>query len=315
MKWIENLWLRSTWKFRRMFRLKNQTIAPIQWGEPLLQSFPDRRLNGLLDEKGEQKLQAIVKECRVISMLTKHFPSKISTKDWQTLLECQNRKQRLQHLKFLRSCEREHEKDMEKKRMKARMRPQEIPGEMPPIPLYYPATKLAKDQRSVAWQRVARAHRLDEPTLVIDCRFLPFLSPRGAELTAMQLKYLISENRDSRAPWQLFFANFDISMDRLRRLKEKHLSVVDSSSTCSPILSSQSFTELFARERIVYLSPDAEEEIEDMHEHDVYILGGIVDRVVEKGVPRNASQQTATAENVICKRLPLDKYVKNVVFF
>ncbi|KAK6048108.1 tRNA (guanine-N(1)-)-methyltransferase, partial [Cooperia oncophora] len=167
----------------------------------------------------------------------------------------------------------------------------------------------AKDQRSIAWQRVARAHRCGEPCLVIDCRFLPFLSPRGAELTAVQLKYLISENRDSRTPWQLYFTNFDCSSERIRRMKDRHLSVIDSPATCSPIVSPQSFTDLFARERIVYLSPDAEEEIEDVYENDVYILGGIVDRVPEKGIPRRASLETATAEQVRCKKLPLDKYV------
>ncbi|KAK6044556.1 tRNA (guanine-N(1)-)-methyltransferase [Cooperia oncophora] len=319
MKWLENLWLRSAWKIRRIFRLDGQTIAPIQWGKPLLTSVPDKTLNERLADNQKQRLQSIVEEVRVISMLTKHFPTKITTQDWLVLLECHTRKQRLDHLKFLRSRELEREKDLLKKTLKSPLPLKEKPENEGLPPVYFPAPKLAKDQRSIAWQRVARAHRCGEPCLVIDCRFLPFLSPRGAELTAVQLKYLISENRDSRTPWQLYFTNFDCSSERIRRMKDRHLSVIDSPATCSPIVSPQSFTDLFARERIVYLSPDAEEEMKASHEipmsnvplcrFQVYILGGIVDRVPEKGIPRRASLETATAEQVRCKKLPLDKYV------
>ncbi|EPB68279.1 tRNA (guanine-N(1)-)-methyltransferase [Ancylostoma ceylanicum] len=242
-------------------------------------------------------------------MLTKHFPSKITDDDWLVLLECQTRKQRLDHLKFLRTRELERKKDLEKKRMKvvsASGVSEGTSGEHYP-PLYYPVARLAKEERRQLWQGVARAHRCGAPKLVVDCRFLPLLSPRGAELTALQLKYLISENRDSR-----------------------HLSVIDSPMTCSPVVLLNNYTEMFPRERIVYLSPDAEEELVDVDDEDVnslfvirfqddslsssmlqvYVLGGIVDRVVERGIPRQASLETAHADGVSCKKLPLEKYVK-----
>ncbi|PIO60186.1 tRNA (guanine-N(1)-)-methyltransferase, partial [Teladorsagia circumcincta] len=144
MKRLENLWLRSAWKFRRVFRLEGQTIAPIQWGKPLLTSIPDKSLDERLDDSQKRRLQNIVEEARA----------------------------------YL--------------------------GQGPGIP---------------------------------------------------------------------------------------------------------SFTDLFPRERIVYLSPDAEEVIEDVQEHDVFVLGGIVDRVPEKGIPRKASLETAIAEEVRSMKLPLDKYV------
>uniref|UniRef100_A0A7I4YSQ1 RNA (guanine-9-)-methyltransferase domain-containing protein 1 n=1 Tax=Haemonchus contortus TaxID=6289 RepID=A0A7I4YSQ1_HAECO len=309
MKWLENIYYRAAWKFRRVFRLDSQTIAPIQWHEPLLKTFPERTLDERLDESQKQRLRDIVEEVRTISMLTKHFPSQIKSEDWLVLLECHTRKQRLDHLKFLRNRELEREKDLLKKRLKTPLPPREKQEESDHV-LYFPHTKLAKDQRSMAWQKVARAHRCGEPSLVVDCRFLPLLSPRGAELTAIQLKYMISENRDDRAPWQLYFTSFDYSSERIRRLKDRHLSVIASPSTCSPIISPQSFTDLFERDRIVYLSPDADEEIEDVKQSDVYVLGGIVDRVAEKGIPRQASLETAVSEGVRCKKLPLDKYVK-----
>ncbi|KAK5965433.1 hypothetical protein GCK32_001444 [Trichostrongylus colubriformis] len=197
--------------------------------------------------------------------------------------------QRLLKVKEFRAQrELEREKDLVKKCLKTPRPIRENQEETDHV-LYYPAPKLAKDQRSMAWQRVARAHRCGHPSLVVDCRFLPLLSPRSAELTTVQLKYMISENRDSR-----------------------HLSVIDSPSTCSPVVFPRSFTDLFERERIIYLSPDAEEEIEDVHADDVYVLGGIVDRVIERGISRQASLETAIAERVRSKKLPLDKYVTNI---
>ncbi|ETN68581.1 tRNA (guanine-N(1)-)-methyltransferase [Necator americanus] len=283
-----------------------------QWGEPLLTTFPSATLDARLNSDRARKLRSIVYEVKTISMLTRHFPSKILDDDWLVLLDCQTRKQRLDYLKFLRNREREREKDMEKKRLKeisSSLFVQETKCEHS-SPLYYPTAKLAKEQRRQLWQRVANAYRCGAPTLVIDCRFLPLLSPRGAELTSIQLKYLISENRDSSAPWQLYFANFDLSNDKVRRLKRRHLSVIDSSSACSPVVLTIDYTHMFGRERIVYLSPDAEEELEDVDDENVYVLGGIVDRVVERGISRQASLEAATSDRVCCKRLPLDKYVK-----
>ncbi|EYC09648.1 hypothetical protein Y032_0059g2979 [Ancylostoma ceylanicum] len=114
----------------------------------------------------------------------------------------------------------------------------------------------------------------------------------------------------SRTPWQLYFVNFDLSTRRFLHLKERHLSVIDSPMTCSPVVLLNNYTEMFPRERIVYLSPDAEEELVDVDDEDVYVLGGIVDRVVERGIPRQASLETAHADGVSCKKLPLEKYVK-----
>nr|CDJ84515.1 Hypothetical protein CBG14899 [Haemonchus contortus] len=226
MKWLENVWFRAAWKFRRVFRLDTQTIAPIQWHEPLLKTFPERTLDERLDDSQKERLRAIVEEVRTISMLTKHFPSQIKSEDWLVLLECHTRKQRLDHLKFLRNRELEREKDLLKKRLKTPLPPKDKQEGSDHV-LYFPSTKLAKDQRSMAWQKVARAHRCGEPSLVVDCRFLPLLSPRGAELTAIQLKYMTSANRDDRAPWQLYFTSFDFSSERIRRLKDRYMYLVE----------------------------------------------------------------------------------------
>lgn len=44
--------------------------------------------------------------------------------------------------------------------------------------------------------------------------------------------------------------------------------------------------------------------------HQVYIIGGIVDRVAERGIPKEASREAANKEGIKSVRLPIDRYVK-----
>ena len=76
------------------------------------------------------------------------------------------------------------------------------------------------------------------------------------------------------------------------------------------IVSDQNYTDLFKKESIVYLSPDAEETIDTVDPEKTYVIGGIVDRVVEKGIPRYASLEASQVDRVKALRLPLDEFVE-----
>ena len=59
-------------------------------------------------------------------------------------------------------------------------------------------------------------------------------------------------------------------------------------------------------ERLVYLSPDAEETLDTVDEEDIFILGGLIDRTVIK----DASLMRAKELGVKAKRLPITQYMK-----
>lgn len=63
------------------------------------------------------------------------------------------------------------------------------------------------------------------------------------------------------------------------------------------------FFEMFPLEKIVYLSPDAEQDLSDIQPEKVYVIGGIVDRTVKKGL----SLSRAKEHKVEVRRLPLSK--------
>ena len=66
----------------------------------------------------------------------------------------------------------------------------------------------------------------------------------------------------------------------------------------------------------VYLTPDAEEDLEDVSEDKIYIVGGIVDRSVIKNLSMNrvTSLKNENIGNfkIVTKKLPLLKYIKDL---
>ena len=73
------------------------------------------------------------------------------------------------------------------------------------------------------------------------------------------------------------------------------------------------------KKEFIYLSPDAEEDLEDVSEDKIYIVGGLVDRTVVKNRSmirfNNIKHIEVKEKNEIkisAKRLPLQKYVDNI---
>ena len=62
--------------------------------------------------------------------------------------------------------------------------------------------------------------------------------------------------------------------------------------------------EIFAKEDIVYLSPDAKEPLEDIHSSKVYVIGGLVDETVKK----NETMELAKEKGFQCRRLPIEEH-------
>lgn len=65
---------------------------------------------------------------------------------------------------------------------------------------------------------------------------------------------------------------------------------------------------VFDRAHVIYLSPDAQAPLEDVTTTDVYVVGGIVDRNIEKGLTLAAAE----GANVRAVRLPFDEHLPEV---
>jgi Trm5-related predicted tRNA methylase len=93
----------------------------------------------------------------------------------------------------------------------------------------------------------------------------------------------------------------------------RHLSQLNVAGHLVGVHTSKSYLNLYQHERLIYLSPHAEEKLttEDvMEESNVFVIGGIVDRVKEPNIHPQASLVCAQEEGIRCKKLPLDDYIE-----
>ncbi|CAI4221572.1 unnamed protein product [Auanema sp. JU1783] len=311
MKSISNLYRRLVWKLKQKFDLSQQTITPIQWSDPCHIQNPSSSFCDVITGDEKEKLRFISKEAELFSQLTRFFPNTITDANWKTLLECSTRKQRLDYLIFLRKRERLREIDKQKQSKEREKKAEDkVESNMENWLFNFNIARIESFERQAEWCRVARSYHLPGPRIAIDCRFIPLLSPRAADLTAIQLQHLVSHNKQRREPWPLYFVNYDDTDEKMKILQKKHLAICTSHNSSGPILTKENYTSLAERNKIVYLSPHAETEIEEIEDDNVYVIGGIVDRVPEKGIHPHASRVTAEQDNVRCLRLPLDQHVK-----
>ncbi|CAD6199438.1 unnamed protein product, partial [Caenorhabditis auriculariae] len=117
MEKLANFYRWTDWKIRKLLKNTNRTISPILWTAPRLKekSLPSASFKSELPVELRPKLDFIVKETLLFSRLSPMFPSKLDDKAWKSLLECQNRKQRLDQIIFLKNVEKIREREALKK--------------------------------------------------------------------------------------------------------------------------------------------------------------------------------------------------------
>ena len=76
--------------------------------------------------------------------------------------------------------------------------------------------------------------------------------------------------------------------------------------SCLIHVSEKSYLDLFPKERLVYLSYNAEDTLMKFNPDDIYIIGGLVD----KTNPKPLSMAKCKKEGLRRAKLPLDVYVR-----
>uniref|UniRef100_A0A7E4VGX7 SAM-dependent MTase TRM10-type domain-containing protein n=1 Tax=Panagrellus redivivus TaxID=6233 RepID=A0A7E4VGX7_PANRE len=306
----------DSWLYRIYFkaRFNKQSLpSPIVWQDSRLDpdSRPPVELIEKLDANGRSKLDTVLKEVELISKIHTKFPSTITPRHWEELLHHETRKHRLDYLKFLRTNERNAEKEAARKRAKKENLPTStFDGDYSKVWIDVHPELLERWTAQIKGLAFLQALRLKEtPTIAVDCRFLPYLTKRAQGLTSVQFAYLLAENKRTPSPWPLYLVNWDFEDAAFKKAQEKHLGTLSSARSLSGFVTTDNYTSLFPPEDIVYLSPDADEPLESVEADKCYVIGGIVDRVAEKGIPQFASLETSQADGVTARRLPLDEFI------
>lgn len=143
---------------------------------------------------------------------------------------------------------------------------------------------------------------VNEPPLVFDCGFCETMTKLEIKDTARQIKYAFSMNRLHGRPFVMHLCNMDPQSLLWRELEMQ----MRNFSKLPLKVHTVDITEVFPKEQLVYLSPDAEDVLTDFNVNDRYIVGSIVD----KGTQMPLTLAKAKKLQIRAARLPLHKFIK-----
>jgi len=129
------------------------------------------------------------------------------------------------------------------------------------------------------WKVIREYHSWGQP-LVIDLSFLKSMTPQAAmSLMDRELPIGLKINRIMREPMPVYITSYDEKCHKCRMLEKGLMRVKNESKAELPFhLTSQHFTELFPKERLLILSPDSRNDLMKYDPDDIYVIGGIVER-------------------------------------
>lgn len=108
--------------------------------------------------------------------------------------------------------------------------------------------------------------------------------------------------REYRRPFVMHICNLERGTHFYQRLNSNFTTL-----NKAPIhTSSKDVTDLYPAEKLVYLSPDAEDTLDEIDPNVGYIIGAIVDK--QDKVPMTLAK--AKRLNIQCRRLPTNEYFK-----
>ncbi|KAI8871107.1 hypothetical protein GQ42DRAFT_106080, partial [Ramicandelaber brevisporus] len=151
--------------------------------------------------------------------------------------------------------------------------------------------------------RFARNPQPSGVTIIIDMSFNDLMSDVEIKSMARQLGRCYSVNKRSERPAELVIASLTGKMkDSLTHSFPGHANWEPSHVR----LESKDMTELYPKDRLVYLSADSTTCIDTLSKDDVYIIGGLVDKNRYKNLTLNKAKELG----IRTAQLPIGQYVE-----
>uniref|UniRef100_G3MRS8 RNA (guanine-9-)-methyltransferase domain-containing protein 1 n=1 Tax=Amblyomma maculatum TaxID=34609 RepID=G3MRS8_AMBMU len=135
-------------------------------------------------------------------------------------------------------------------------------------------------------------------SVVFDLSYDEVMTPRECNKAARDLLSVFGKNRWSRDPFQLYFCNASPNGLTARILRSALFEV--SKIPLLSELTSSSYLNIFPKEKLVYLTPDSENTLDEFDYDAVYVVGALVDKEAKNG----ATLSKATSEGLKTARFP-----------
>ncbi|XP_076468669.1 mitochondrial ribonuclease P protein 1 homolog [Babylonia areolata] len=257
-----------------------------------------------LSPEDARKLKIIKLEFDVTEQMNGKVPEVMTDENWLHALKLDSKSQRLRYYIFLRKVEmlkksrkRKQETKQElKQREKAEAADETEPVYKNTIFFTIRETTLKKAGN----YRLAHALQFGQP-LVFDMDYEQYMRSQDCQNLVFQLLLSYSRNREAREPFHFFLTSLDPRGRVLRMLQRQKLV----GSNFLGTMTDQSYLDLFPRKNLVYLSPHASDNLKDVSADDVYIIGGIVDKINTSPF----SLARAKEQGIRVAKFPLDNYL------
>ena len=219
--------------------------------------------------------------------------------------------------------EKEYDKDYikNKRRQKKKMKAQKIK-----MKNYQAVKNMTKEEKEKYYdeyykQKIALKEKEKQDLILaynsnfiicFDLNFNTYMDSKEQKSLTAQLALCYNINKHNKKKINFYFTN--MTKDLMERLNKNDAQKWKVHYSNSPFYLIDDLIKL--KKEFVYLSPDAEEELDDVSEDKIYIIGGIVDRTVIQNLSMNRVNGIKNDNNcgikIVTKKLPLLKYIKDV---
>lgn len=261
----------------------------------------------LRSDDDKDKISSIIAEYHTAKRFGKQVPSHLVCDHVAELMTLPNKTQRLKYLTFLYKKEllknaqlRKKVRKAENRKVRAKVETEHIkygPGFNTLLP-FIQQTDIKK-----LYKRRAASSLLFGQNIVIDLDYDDYMAKWEAKNCVYQLCQVLKSNVTHLDPFSIYFCNADRSKATVHYLEQSLTDLwSDSLITCS----SSSYLDIFPKEKLVYLSPHSPEVMESYDHDAIYIIGGFVDKRIQKPLSYEKTQR----EGIRSCRLPLDEEVR-----
>ncbi len=129
------------------------------------------------------------------------------------------------------------------------------------------------------------------------------MTDREKENAGGQLLFSFTTNRNFDNPSDLHLCNFDVNSMVGKRLLRTLPNILTPEFPLN--IHSNSFMDIFDKEKLVYLTPDCSQELIEYNPDDIYIIGAMVDKTRNKPL----SFEKAKSFGLRMAKLPIDRYL------
>ncbi|CAL1157086.1 unnamed protein product [Cladocopium goreaui] len=149
-------------------------------------------------------------------------------------------------------------------------------------------------------QSVRQAFAHGNPKVVINCSFGDLMPARDNKSLASQVKLAYAFLKRSMAHVQLHVTSLEDTNPALPYFKAVGM------DGWQVHVHKESVWDLYRTEDLVVLSPDADEDLDQVEEDKIYVIGGLVDRRPQK--KRSRTQAEAQGGSIQLRKLPLKRF-------